>query len=173
MVKFLRSWCEGIIVALVISILIETILPQGTNKKYVKVVIGIYIIFTILNPLLRNFCSDFEIDKDMLNLPTVETASISTDEIQKMYANGIEKTLEKSIEEEFGYTAEVKITYQENYEDIEKISVKIKENGISKIETVKIGETEEEEKSSNNSYPDVRKYIIENYKIDSSKIMID
>ena len=43
MIEFFRSWCEGIIVAVIIAMLIEAILPEGNNKKYVKVVIGIYI----------------------------------------------------------------------------------------------------------------------------------
>ena len=52
MIEFCREWCEGIIIAVIISIIIEAILPDGNNKKYVKVVVGIYIIFTILNPIL-------------------------------------------------------------------------------------------------------------------------
>ena len=48
MVNNIRNWCECLVVAVVISLLIEMFLPDGNNKKYVKVVIGIYIIFVII-----------------------------------------------------------------------------------------------------------------------------
>ena len=53
MILKIRAWCEGIIIAIIISIIIEMILPDGKNKKYVKVVIGIYIMFVVLNPILE------------------------------------------------------------------------------------------------------------------------
>ena len=36
MILKIRAWCEGIIIAIIISIIIEMILPDGKNKKYVK-----------------------------------------------------------------------------------------------------------------------------------------
>ena len=33
MIVFLKSWCEGIIVAVILSIFIESILPEGNHKK--------------------------------------------------------------------------------------------------------------------------------------------
>ena len=61
MILKIKSWCEGIIVAIIISIIIEMLVPDGNNKKYVKVVIGIYIIFVTLNPIfqLLNYQFDF------------------------------------------------------------------------------------------------------------------
>ena len=62
MIGIIRNWCEGIIIAIIISVIIELLVPEGNNKKYVKVVIGIYIIFVIINPLLNlmNYKIDFE-----------------------------------------------------------------------------------------------------------------
>ena len=54
MINFLKTWCENIVVVLIISVIIEMILPEGKNKKYVQVIICIYIIFTILNPIFTN-----------------------------------------------------------------------------------------------------------------------
>ena len=36
MVKFINSWAQGIILAVIIATIIEIILPEGNNKKYVK-----------------------------------------------------------------------------------------------------------------------------------------
>ena len=35
MIAFLKSWCEGIIVAVILSLMIETILPEG-NFSFLK-----------------------------------------------------------------------------------------------------------------------------------------
>ncbi len=61
MVLFLRNWCEQIIISIFISIIIEMLIPAGNIKKYVKVVVGIYIMFVILNPIISNIQNiDFE-----------------------------------------------------------------------------------------------------------------
>lgn len=49
MIDFLSNWAQGIIVAVIIATIIEMILPNGSSKKYVKVVVGIYILFTIIS----------------------------------------------------------------------------------------------------------------------------
>ena len=55
MIKFINSWAQGIILAVIIATIIEIILPEGKNKKYVKTVIGVYILFTIIYPLINKF----------------------------------------------------------------------------------------------------------------------
>ena len=47
-------WASQIIIAVIIGTIIEMILPKGNNKKYIKVVIGVYILFTILSPVITN-----------------------------------------------------------------------------------------------------------------------
>ncbi len=54
MLKFLGSWAQAIVIAVVISTIIELILPDASSsKKYVKSVIGIFILFTILYPVTK------------------------------------------------------------------------------------------------------------------------
>lgn len=172
MIAFLKNWCEGVIVAVIISIIIESILPDGNNKKYVKVVVGIYIIFTILNPFLGKINKEVKIPAQF-NLTTVETASIDTQNIRDLYANGIEQTLKSNLEEEFDYVvSNIHITYDENYENIEKINLKMQEGGISQIEKVEIG-NQSAEQENNKNYEDVKKYISENYELEKEKIFIN
>ena len=61
MIGIIRNWCEGIIIAIIISVIIELLVPEGNNTRS-SVVIGIYIIFVIINPLLNlmNYKIDFE-----------------------------------------------------------------------------------------------------------------
>ena len=48
----MKAWCENILVIVMITTIIEMLLPEGKMPKYVKVVISIYLIFSILQPIL-------------------------------------------------------------------------------------------------------------------------
>ena len=53
MIQFLSSWAEQIVLAVIIATIIELILPQNRNKKYIQMVIGIYILFNIISPIIK------------------------------------------------------------------------------------------------------------------------
>ena len=54
MLDFLISWAEQLIVALIIIIMIEMIIPNSNNRKYIKIVLGIFILYIIFNPIIKN-----------------------------------------------------------------------------------------------------------------------
>ncbi len=56
--EFISSWVQGIIVAVVIATIIEMLLPNGNSSKYIKIVIGVYIIFNIISPIINKFTGD-------------------------------------------------------------------------------------------------------------------
>ena len=86
MIAWIKDWTSEIIVAVIISILIEMLLPQGTNKKYVKVVTGIYILYVIVNPFL-------ELDVTSLKF----TNNIVTVNSESTVANTYIKSLEEYL----------------------------------------------------------------------------
>ncbi len=56
MINNISSWAEQLIIAVIIATILEIILPKGNSKKYIKTIIGIYILYTIISPVL-NFIS--------------------------------------------------------------------------------------------------------------------
>ena len=54
MIKFLSNWIEGIVIAVIIASIFEMLLPKGNIKKYVKIILGMYIVFNIISPFLNN-----------------------------------------------------------------------------------------------------------------------
>ena len=172
MIDFLKAWCEGIVVAVMICVIIEAILPEGNHKKYVKVVIGIYLVFTILNPFLGKLDTKLEWKNDF-ELASVETMTVDTKNIQEVYMSGIKESLRKEIEEKFACkVSEVVIEYDETYENMEKISLKIEEMGVACVERVEIGNTKKTQESKP-EYAQIQNYISENYEVDKSKIWIN
>ena len=68
MINFLSSWAEQIVLAVIIATLFELILPKNKNKKYIQMVIGVYVLFNIISPILETeqvFSFDeYNIEKD-------------------------------------------------------------------------------------------------------------
>lgn len=57
MVNWLEKWAEGIIIAVIIGTIMEMIIPEGNNKKYVRTIIGVYIMFNVISPVITKFTS--------------------------------------------------------------------------------------------------------------------
>lgn len=55
MVNWISSWLQGIIVAVIIGTIIEMLLPKSSISKFIKVVIGLYILFSIITPVVNKF----------------------------------------------------------------------------------------------------------------------
>ena len=68
MINWISNWAQGIIVAVIIGTIIEMVLPEGNCKKYVKVVIGIYILFSIISPVISKMTGKTLQVSDILEL---------------------------------------------------------------------------------------------------------
>ena len=52
MIDVISNWAGELVVSLIIVTVIEMLLPDNKIKKYVKTVIGVYIIFCIISPFI-------------------------------------------------------------------------------------------------------------------------
>lgn len=142
MITWLSNWAQGIIVAVVIATIIELILPNGNSKKYIKVVIGIYILFTIISPVIRKVKgNNFDIN-EILSAKEYEQKLAQNDNtiwskfeannnrsIKDIYISNLTADIEAKLKEK-GYkstSTTIKIKDDENY-TIEKISLALYKN---------------------------------------------
>lgn len=52
MIEAISNWAGELVVALIVTTLIEMLLPDNKTKKYVKTLIGVYIVFCIISPFI-------------------------------------------------------------------------------------------------------------------------
>lgn len=128
--------------------------------------------FVSLNPILEVINYDFDFS-NIFNYETIEATSTNLDNnIKDVYVLGIEEKIKEDVEE-LGYNIEnVKVEVDSNYEQIEKILLKIGSNSnsnIIKIEEINIGK--EENKKQN--YLDIVAMLIDNYSVEDDKIIIN
>ena len=195
MIEFLSSWAQGIIVAVIIATLIEMILPNSSSKKYVKVVIGMYILFTIVSPIIKKLGGK-DINLNTINIEKYERQISKSDNtisrkfednntrsIKDIYVSNLKADISAKLKEK-GYeidTSDVQIKDDENY-TIEKITLKLikmeqkqEKNNEIVINTVEFGNTISQKDSktlSDDEKQEVKDYISETYDIDKKNINI-
>ena len=132
MIEFLSSWAKSLGLAIIVISILEMILPNKKKKKYVRMVFGLYIMFNIISPFIKNkdildvSTYDFnEYSNYITNQSSMNQSSINS-RIEDMYIEELEKDITKKINE-LGY----KVTTCNVYATL---SSKNEENYIEQIE---------------------------------------
>lgn len=198
MVKFINSWAQGIILGVIIGAIIEIILPEGNNKKFVKTVIGVYILFTIVHPLINAVSNKSinlnsiinnttkEMEKQTGNIIAIETNSY----IEDTYRNNLKENIRQTIKEK-GYEVEevniyIETANEERYGQINTIVMKLtkldekqENNEVDKIEKIdinisnKVQKKEENNKISEDEINNIKQYLYNTYSVEIERIHIN
>lgn len=189
MVDKINSWAQEIIIAVIICTIIEMMLPKGKNQKYIKVVIGMYVVFTIISPIISNLSKSslninqyFELDNNI----AIETSTIidTNGYITKVYKEKLETDIKTKIEA-MNYRVrkinlKIETEDEETYGAILKLDLnvsKTKQEQIKdniQIETVVIGEANEEEQIiSDKEKEEIKQYLAEIYYINKDCITVN
>lgn len=129
MVEWISKWAGGIIVAVLIGTVIEMILPEGSSKKYIKVVIGVYVVFTIVTPIITKFTGEkievsdvLEIDEYIAEAKEASEVhnsieSSNQNSIVSIYIDGLKSDIKAKIEGKGYIVNEVKVEIEntDNY----------------------------------------------------------
>lgn len=151
MVSWFSKWAQGIIVAVVIATLIELILPNGSSKKYVKVIIGIYILFTIISPVIVKLKgSNLNMD-EILDTQKYEEKISKSD--NKIYAE-LETNNSRTIKDIYisSLTEDIKSKLKAKGYQVISTNIKIEDNENYTIESISLNLSKEEnEENEGNS----------------------
>lgn len=143
MIEFLSSWAKGLGLAIVVVSILEMILPNNKTKKYIRMVMGVYILFTIISPFIKNKqaidVSNFDIEKysNYTSSSGKMTQTSMDKRIEELYIDKLEKDISKKVKEQ-GYdilNCEVKAKLKDSEEnsEISKIKLQVKKNEKNKI----------------------------------------
>ena len=161
MINFLSSWAEQVILAVIIATILELILPNSKNKKYVQMVIGVYVLFNIISPIIKNkeklVFSEIDLDKYITTSTKVEQSSMDA-RLEKIYLDELENNI-KSKFKNAGLEI-IKCTIDAELDTTKKNA------GIHSID-VKVKNVDDEKKISK-----IKQEIIEEYEISEDKIKI-
>jgi len=162
MINFISSWAEQIVLAVVVATIIELILPKNKNKKYIQMVIGIYVLFNIISPIIKN--------KDNFSVEKYNTEKYESQSQYEIDQSSMDARIEKIYLEELEKKTQEK--FQDNGFVVTKCNVDAvldttkKNAGISLI-TIKIEKTDENEKLEK-----VKSELATEFEISEDKIKI-
>ena len=158
MIDFFSSWSEQIIVAIIVSSIIEMILPNNKNKKYIKMVIGIYVLFTIISPI-ANKKDVFNLEKN-LNIESYAATEDNTnikeevnqesmdERLQELYIKELENNIKTKVEQEGYIVASCRVDAV-LYGDIENQEVRSIDLVVSKQTNQRINEYDNNKSTKN------------------------
>lgn len=195
MINAMSTWAKSIILAVIVSTIIQMILPEGNNKKYIKTVIGLYILFTIISPIISkisggNATIDVSKYENYFNVESTTTASANVIDknLDNTYTSSIKADIKNRMKQK-GYKvnsldANIELKNEESYGTINslKISLEREENNnnsniqaVNKIE-IKISNNTNEAKQNNLTSmekQEIKNYLSETYSIKKENIEVN
>ena len=194
--NWISGWIQGIIIAVIIGTIIEMLLPDGNCKKYVKVVIGVYILFSIVSPVITKVTGNEFRVSDIYDINTyIEVSAKSSQEniensqqnqIKQVYITNLKNDMKQKIQEK-GYSVKsltLEISNDEQY-TLKRIFAQVskkknEENnevkGVNEINITISNTAEEKEENisiSTKEQNDLKAYLSGIYNLEEKNININ
>lgn len=139
----MKEWIGSIIVFAILAGIFEAVLPQDGIKKYVRLVLGIFLIVIVLEPWIGE---EWEVSlsaADERPVPEVETAPVM-EAITQQYDYYITEALRDSVEGEGIYIEEARCILSEegSLQTVSVVCVPESEDGV--VLTLDLGQRREE-----------------------------
>ena len=194
MLEWFRSWATGIVIAVIIATIIEMILPNSTSKKYIKIIIGIFIVYTVISPVIGSFKGEDlnnyikvenYIQSSSNALQTNEVSDNAQSSIKKIYAQNLQNDLKKYLS---SFDINISISNDDKY-NIERIDIKVDEKVtnsnqdekqvktiVDNIKAIKIKVKKDDSQNNaiitENDKNEIKEYIKQIYQIDLNNINV-
>lgn len=199
MLEWFRSWATGIVIAVIIATIIEMILPNSTSKKYIKIIIGIFIVYTVISPVIGSFKGEDlnnyikvenYIQSSSNALKTNEVSDNAQSSIKKIYSQNLQNDLKTKLKEK-GYISNninISISNDDKY-NIERIDIKVDEKVtnsnqdekqvktiVDNIKAIKIKVKKDDSQNNaiitENDKNEIKEYIKQIYQINLNNINV-
>ena len=175
------------------------ILPNSKSKKYIKIIIGIFIVYTVISPVIGSFKGEDlnnyikvenYIQSSSNALQTNEVSDNAQSSIKKIYAQNLQNDLKIKLKEK-GYISNninISISNDDKY-NIERIDIKVDEKVtnsnqdekqvktiVDNIKAIKIKVKKDDSQNNaiitENDKNEIKEYIKQIYQIDLNNINV-
>ena len=195
-IEFLTIWLKEIVLVFIFISIVELVLPNGSMKRYINMIIGFLIIIVIIAPFVKLIHKDYSFARDLyknqiegINFEYSENQElnkIQEEQIKNFYINKIEREIENLIANTTNYSIEeIKISINEedaNFGKLESIELVLMDKEgvesdnkiiVKEVKKVSIGESQETMTEYKELADDkIKKTILENYDLPKEKIEI-
>ncbi|BDR86916.1 stage III sporulation protein AF [Clostridium tetani] len=188
--KFLRSWIVNIATVVLFITAVEMLLPNNNLKKYSKFVMGLILMVTLINPLIKLIDKDFNINKYSYEFSKGIDHEESKESFFQYKEKNIERTKEnfnKNLQEvvdkklknkfpkgKFKVDTKVEFNEEDNNFTIEGIKVGFKDKRVEKVKKVQVSINENDNNSEEDELSkNIRNYLSEELELSKDIISVN
>ena len=199
MISAISSWAQQIIIAVMLATIFEMILPDSKNKKYVKTIIGLYILFTIISPIIKNFAdgdisfasSEYLIEMNEISSSYQKFDNVTNGNIQDTYLLSLKQDIQGKLNKK-GYIAatiniEIEKKNTDNCGQINSLSISLskkpknednKTNNSITVNKIQVNNTTTKNenvstKINDTEIKELKEYLSEEYGVEINNIKLD
>lgn len=192
MLQTLREWLISICTAVFFITAVEIILPDNSMKKYAKFVLGLILITVFINPIIKLFDRNFDINTYTASVIENFDEKKTENEFKQYKEKNLNSTIEvfklnlqtsceKKLKEKYpdsNYKVKVDASYDSENDKliIKDIKVGVKEGSIEKIKKIQIGSDAKSVNSTDNidseKSTDIKKYLSNELNVSKDVIQI-
>lgn len=186
--EIIKAWIVNICTVVLFITAVEMILPDNSLKKYSKFVLGLILMTVIINPIIKVFDKNFDINVMSTNIENAIEAKKSKSTMEEYKKNNLNATLEtfnsnlkklseEKLEEKFkdmDFEAKVKSDFNNNQVKIVSIEVWVKGSSIQKIKkvTVESFKAEKESVSENEKLKEIKGFLSKELNVEEKLIKV-
>lgn len=145
--EWVREWIMKIAGITALGAVCDMIMTDGHMKKYVRMIVGLVLIFAIISPIteitpdIPEITLPHETQKKAVQLKTSITEKEHR-QIVALYSEKLEKSMENKIYSDYGFEALAEVEVEENAEEsfgnITFVLIKIPPESKERIEDIKM-----------------------------------
>lgn len=195
--SFINSWLKDIVILFIFISIVDLIMAKGSMKRYIDFVIGLLVIFTVINPFLKltrlNFNLDSAVTKYMDNSFVTSAKNMDKEvdlDIENIFISKVSKEIGRLIQENSTYTVSkiyLDIGRGENFGEIKQVDIFISDKGngnqylkenkikVQKVEAINVGKEIKDQLIENtvDNFGNIKQILFENLNIDKGLISIN
>lgn len=188
--KALRNWIVNISTVVLFITAVEMLLPNNNLKKYAKFVMGLILMVTLINPLIKLIDKDFNINKYSHEFSKEIDNNASKESFSQYKEKNIEKTKEnfnKNLQEvvdkklktkfpkgKFKVNTKIGFNKKNNNFTVEGVNVSFKDKRIEKVKKVEVNINKNEKNLEEDQLSkDIKNYLSEELGISQDIISVN
>ena len=166
MIEILNNWAKDLALSIILISFLEMLLPNNNTKKYVKFIMGIFILFVIISPLIKN--------SNAINLNELDLNTLVDNNSIKISKEG-QKNMDKKIEELYIKKLEdnIRKTLEDNGYKVNLCKIKTNiQNKDNEFSIKEIVINLENKKFNSKDIENIKKILVKDYGVDEKCLKI-
>lgn len=197
MVNYVSIWAREVTMAVIVSIILEMILPpKSKNTKYIKTVIGIYVMYVMISPGLKlinggeiNFANvDYESyfkNEEIYSELESNVQNAEKDNLKETYELSLKQDMEEKLRQKGYIVSNIKMNLNlkensEEYGNITKLEIRLSKkndegnkNNEIEVNKIKIGNAKDNNTIKENEQKEIKDFINQEYGVEFEQININ